>query len=86
MDGTNTVTKGPEKYEIVTVIPFAGAMGAEIEGVNLANLDDKTFDELYAAWLRHHVIVLRDQTITPEQQIIIVRLAALSSSVNTKSL
>ena len=40
MDGTNTVTKGPEKYEIVTVIPFAGAMGAEIEGVNLANLDE----------------------------------------------
>ena len=69
MDGANTVFNEPEIYENITVIPFAGAMGAEIEGVDLANLEDATFDELYAAWLRHHVVVLRDQKITPEQQI-----------------
>ena len=69
MDGTNAVTTGPESYNIISVKPFAGAMGAEIEGVDLANLDDAIFDELYAAWLRHHVVVLRDQKITPDQQI-----------------
>ncbi len=69
MDGTNAVATGPESYEIIAVKPFAGAMGAEIEGVDLATLDDATFEELYRAWLRHHVIVLRDQKITPEQQI-----------------
>jgi taurine dioxygenase len=69
MDGTNAVNTGPESYNIITVKPFAGAMGVEIGGVDLANLDDATFDELYAAWLRHHVVVLRDQKITPDQQI-----------------
>jgi len=69
MDGTSAVATGPESYDNITVIPFAGSMGAEIQGVDLANLDDATFDELHAAWLRHHVVVLRDQKITPEQQI-----------------
>ena len=57
MDGTSTVATGPERYQYIEVIPFAGSMGAEIQGVDLANLDDATFDELYAAWLRHHVVV-----------------------------
>ena len=69
MDGTSAVATGPESYQYIEVIPFAGSMGAEIQGVDLANLDDATFDELYAAWLCHHVVVMRDQKITPDQQI-----------------
>lgn len=56
-------------YQHITVKPFAGTMGAEIEGVDLANLTDEAFAELKAAWLEQQVVVLRDQTITPEQQI-----------------
>lgn len=56
-------------YKRITVSPVSGALGAEVSGVDLANLDDETFDELYRAWLAHQVIFLRDQSITPEQQV-----------------
>ena len=56
-------------YQHITVRPFAGTMGAEIDGVDLANLTDEVFAELKAAWLEQQVVVLRNQTITPEQQI-----------------
>ncbi len=57
------------KYERITVKPMAGALGAEVEGVDLKNLDDQTFKELYQAWLDHLVVFLRDQDITPEEQV-----------------
>jgi alpha-ketoglutarate-dependent taurine dioxygenase len=44
-------------------------VGAEIDCVDLRDLNDSAFDEIYAAWLRHHVVVLHDQHITPEQQL-----------------
>jgi taurine dioxygenase len=56
-------------YEQISVHPFAGTMGAEIHGVDLANLSDEVFAEVKAAWLQCQVAVFRDQTITPEQQI-----------------
>ena len=56
-------------YKRITVSPIAGALGAEIDGVDLRNLDDETFAELYQAWLDHLVVFLRDQDITPEQQV-----------------
>jgi taurine dioxygenase len=73
MDGTTTATTGstmgPVDYKHIEVKPIAGTMGAEIFGANLAALDDETFDELYNAWLRYHVVVFRDQDITPDQQL-----------------
>ncbi len=56
-------------YRRIKVKPVAGALGAEISGVDLANLDDATFEEIEAAWLEHLVVFFRDQKITPEQQI-----------------
>ena len=56
-------------YRRIEVKPVAGALGAEIGGVNLGRLDDDTFKEIKAAWLEHLVIFFRDQNITPEQQI-----------------
>jgi taurine dioxygenase len=55
-------------YERFQLTPIAGALGAEIHGVDVNNLDDETFDEIYAAWLQYQVIVVRDQKITPDQQ------------------
>jgi taurine dioxygenase len=69
MDGSETVISGPVSYNRIAVTPIAGTMGAEIQGVNLAKLDDETFGELYNAWLRYQVVVLRDQDITPDQQL-----------------
>lgn len=56
-------------YERITVRPVAGALGAEISGVDLARLDDATFAEIHRAFLDHLAIFFRDQEITPAQQL-----------------
>ena len=54
---------------MVEVERQAGAIGAYVRGVDLAEpLADATFEALHAAFLEHHVICLRDQQISPDQQ------------------
>lgn len=61
-----TVSNG-QAFEI---IPFDGAVGAEIIGLDLTRpLSDADFARVHRAHLDHHVVVFRDQRITPEQQI-----------------
>ncbi len=55
-------------YKKIGVKRLAGALGAEIQGVDLgADLDNETFDDIHQAFLDHQVIFFRDQTLTPEQ-------------------
>jgi len=56
-------------YKHIQVKPIAGALGAEIYGVDLAKIDDKIFADIHHAFLDNLVIFFRDQTITPEQQV-----------------
>jgi taurine dioxygenase len=56
-------------YKRITVQPVAGALGAAISGVDLAQIDDETFDEIVTAWKEHLVIFFRDQRLSPDQQI-----------------
>ncbi|MEX5342641.1 TauD/TfdA dioxygenase family protein [Pseudomonas sp. I2] len=57
----------PQSFEIR---PFAGAVGAEIVGLDLARpVNTEDFSRIHRAHLGHHVLVFRDQRITPEQQI-----------------
>lgn len=56
------------------VRPLTGTLGAEIAGVDMANVDDATLDELRKAWLDHKVLVLRDQRVTVEEHIAFGRL------------
>jgi taurine dioxygenase len=51
----------------ISVQPIAGALGAEVSGVDLADLGDDVFAELHAAFLRHQVLFFRDQDLTREQ-------------------
>ena len=52
----------------ITVKRQAGALGAEISGVDLSrDLDGPTFDAIHRAFVAHEVIFFRNQTMTPEQ-------------------
>lgn len=52
------------------VRPFAEKVGAEIVGLDLSRpLNDADFARVHRAHLDYHVVVFRDQQITPQQQI-----------------
>ncbi|MEN5031021.1 TauD/TfdA family dioxygenase [Pseudomonas sp. Ps21-P2] len=52
------------------VRPFAEKVGAEIVGLDLSRpLNDTDFARVHQAHLDYHVVVFRDQHITPQQQI-----------------
>ena len=53
-----------------TIRPLAGAIGAEIEGLDLSrSLDATTVGELRAAFNENHVLFFRDQALSPTEQI-----------------
>ena len=47
--------------------PIAGALGAEIRGVDLSRLDDATFSAIHRAFLDYLVIFLPGQNLSPVQ-------------------
>jgi taurine dioxygenase len=61
-------------YRHLVVTPIAGALGAEIAGVDMArDLDDEVVAEVRHALLDHLVIFLRNQKATPQQQLAFAR-------------
>ncbi|HYC45187.1 MAG TPA: TauD/TfdA family dioxygenase [Burkholderiales bacterium] len=57
-------------YRCIEVRPVAGALGAEIGGFDASQpLDEDVVAEIRSAWLDHLVIFLRDQRLTPQQQL-----------------
>src|SRR5215471_4714337 len=55
--------------------PIAGALGAEIGGVDLAReLDGNTIAAIRRAWLDHLVVFFRGQPLTPERFLAFARL------------
>ena len=65
----NESTVSSFQYETIRVVPLIGALGAEIQGIDLTQpLSEQAATELRQAWLAYHVVVFRDQVITPRQQ------------------
>jgi taurine dioxygenase len=49
---------------------LSSVLGAEISGVNVAEVGDNLFNELHQVWLAHNgVLIFRDQELTPEQHL-----------------
>ncbi len=64
----------PRRYRHIEVHPIAGSLGAEIRGVDIArSLEDDVVREIRQALLDHLVIFLRDQKLTPPQQLAFAR-------------
>jgi taurine dioxygenase len=54
---------------MIEIIPLSTHVGAEIRGVDLTReLDPTTASALYAAWLKHLVLVFRGQALTANDQ------------------
>jgi taurine dioxygenase len=58
-------------HQTIEITPFEGSpLGAEVTGLDLSQpLADEDFKRIHRAHLDHHVVVFRDQRITPDQQI-----------------
>ena len=55
-------------YRFIRVEPLAGALGAEISGVDLAKpLDVAAVGEIRRAWLEHQVLFFRDQPLSVDE-------------------
>jgi taurine dioxygenase len=53
----------------IDVIPTRAALGAELRGIDLRNLDEFQFTALRDAWYEHQVILLRDQKLDDQDLI-----------------
>ncbi|GGV22434.1 TauD/TfdA family dioxygenase [Streptomyces spectabilis] len=61
-------TRPPEVYDHITVDALTPVIGAEVSGLDLSKeLTDEQAAEVKRAFLRHHVLVFRDQVIDGEQ-------------------
>ena len=63
----------PERRRRIAVAPVSGALGAEVSGVDLADLDDECFAEIHRAFLAHQVLFFRDQVLTPDAFVALAR-------------
>lgn len=55
------------------VRPVTGVLGAEVSGIDLAEIDDSELRDLRAAICRHEVLVVRDQSVDVVQQSVFSR-------------
>ena len=66
IEGWNTAERAP--YETIRVERLSPAAGAEIHGVDLRALTDRQFEEIGRAIDENLAVLIRDQTLTREDQ------------------
>ena len=65
---TGSFDNSARNYRLIEALPLAAAMGAEIRGVQVADIDDDIFAEIEDALFRHKMVFLRGQKITHADQ------------------
>ena len=58
---------------LLTARPIAGALGAEITGVDLRRASDGEIAEIRRVWLENLVVFFRDQDLTPKEYMAFAR-------------
>ena len=53
--------------------PLEGGLGAELLGLQVAAVDDRSFPAVYDAFLRHQVLLFRNQNLPPAAQVAFAR-------------
>ncbi|WP_399679036.1 TauD/TfdA dioxygenase family protein [Xenophilus sp.] len=70
MSAFPTAPPAPSGAQDFEIRPLPGSFAAEVLGLDLSRpLAPADFDRLHRAHLAHHVVVFRDQRITPAQQV-----------------
>lgn len=57
----------------ITVEPLTGALGAEVQGLDLNHLDDATWEQVHSLLLEHLVLFFPQQALTPDAHIALGR-------------
>jgi taurine dioxygenase len=73
MTTASTLTQRDTPAAAFEVVPMQAALGAEIRGIELAKIDDATFNSLHQAWLHHVLLVFRDQTLTADDLVTLIK-------------
>lgn len=63
---------------------LSSALGAEVTGIDLRDVDEKTFDRIRAAWLESQVLVIRDQSLGADEQKAFARRLGPLQDVRTR--
>jgi taurine dioxygenase len=69
MTSSAMATSAPRVAAAIDVIPTGAALGAEVRGVDLRNLDDMVFAGVLQAWHDHSVLLMRGQTLSDQDLI-----------------
>lgn len=61
-------TNAPRRYDHIKIEPIAGAMGAEISGVDVRDISEAAFVEIKQALADHLAVFILDQDLSVEDQ------------------
>lgn len=74
-------------FNLIKTVPLASAMGAEIQGVDLRNVNDEQFDQIRRALFHYKMVYFRDQTLEIEhQEALTLRFGEFGTDAYTKGM
>jgi len=66
---TQTISAGRVAPSTFEVTPTGAALAAEVSGIDLRYLDERTFERLVDAWHQHSVLLVRGQSLSDQDLI-----------------